>query len=52
MDLYQQIFFTTLAVAFGLIHFVLYLYNRRMKGNLYFALFTLFYAAHIPKNEG
>ena len=47
MDLYQQIFFSTLAFAFGLLHFILFLYNRRSIGNLYFALFSLFYAINI-----
>jgi serine phosphatase RsbU (regulator of sigma subunit) len=47
MDLYQQIFFTTLALAFGLLHFILFLYNRHLKSNLYFALFAFFYALNI-----
>jgi hypothetical protein len=47
MDLYQQIFFTTLALAFGLLHYILFLYNRHLKSNLYFALFAFFYAANI-----
>jgi len=47
IDLYQQIFFTTLALAFGVLHYFLYLYNRRLKSNLYFSLFLLFYALNI-----
>jgi len=47
MDLYQQIFFTTLAIAFGLLHFILFLCNRHLKGNLYFAIFVFLYAASI-----
>jgi serine phosphatase RsbU (regulator of sigma subunit) len=47
MDLYQQIFFTTLSVAFGLLHLMLFLYNRRLKSNLYFAIFLFFYALNI-----
>jgi len=45
MELYQQIFFTTIALAFGLLHFILFLYNRRLKSNLYFAIFAFLYAA-------
>jgi serine phosphatase RsbU (regulator of sigma subunit) len=47
MDLYQQIFFTTLAVTFGMLHIILYLYNPRLKSNLFFAIFLLFYALNI-----
>ena len=47
MDLYQQIFFTTLALAFAVLHFLLFFYNRRLKSNLYFSLFLLFYALNI-----
>ena len=47
MDLYQQIFFTTLAIAFGLVHLILFLYNRHLKSNLYFAIFAFLYAANI-----
>jgi hypothetical protein len=44
MDLLQQIFFTTLAIAFGMLHFILFLYNRQLKSNLYFAIFAFLYA--------
>jgi len=47
MILYQQIFFSTLAIAFGLIHLILFLYNRRLRSNLYFALFCFFYSVSI-----
>jgi len=47
MDLYQQIIFTTLAVAFGFLHFILYLYNRKSKSNLYFSLFAIMYALNV-----
>jgi len=47
MQLYQQIFFTTLALAFGILHLFIYVYNRRLKSNLYFALFLCFYTLNI-----
>jgi serine phosphatase RsbU (regulator of sigma subunit) len=47
MDLYQQIFFTTLALAFGILHLSLYAYNRQFKSNLYFAVFLFLYAISI-----
>lgn len=47
MDLYQQIFFSTLAVAFSILHGFLYFYNPRLKSNLYFAIFLLLYAFNI-----
>ena len=47
MDLYQQVFFTTLAMAFSLLHFILFLYNRKLKSNLYFAIFAFLYAGSI-----
>jgi len=45
--LYQQLFFTTLAIAFLILHGMLYIFNRRDKSNLYFSLFLLFYALNI-----
>jgi serine phosphatase RsbU (regulator of sigma subunit) len=45
--LIQQIFFTTLALVFGLLHLVLYLYSRQKKSNLYFAIFAFLFAANI-----
>ncbi len=47
MDLYQQIFFTSLAIVFALLHFILFLYNRQLKSNLYFAIFAFLYAGSI-----
>jgi len=47
IDLYQQIFFTTLALAFGVLHLFLYLYNPRNKSNLYFTLFLFAYALNV-----
>jgi len=47
MEVYQQIFFTTLAFSFGLLHLILYLYNRRFKSNLFFSVFLLLYALNI-----
>lgn len=47
MDIYQQIFFTTLALAFGMLHGILYLYNRRLRSNLFFAIFAVLYAANV-----
>ena len=47
IDLYQQIFFTTLALAFLILHSVLFLFNRRDRSNLYFFLFLFFYALNI-----
>lgn len=44
MDIYIQIFLSTLALAFGILHFIIYLYSDRQKANLYFALFLFFYA--------
>jgi serine phosphatase RsbU (regulator of sigma subunit) len=44
MDVYIQIFLSTLALAFGILHFIIYLYSDRQKANLYFALFLIFYA--------
>lgn len=47
MDLYQQIFFTTLAISFGILHLILFLYNRSFKSNLFFAIFLFLYALNI-----
>lgn len=47
MDLYQQIFFTTLAISFGILHLILFLYNYRLKSNLFFAIFLFLYALNI-----
>lgn len=42
-----QMFFVSLALAFSLLHFVLYLYGPRSISYLYFALFTLAFALNI-----
>lgn len=42
-----QIFFTTLSIAIGLLHFILFIFYPNMKPNLYFALFLFSYAAAI-----
>ena len=47
MDLYQQIFFTTLAISFGILHLILFLYNRSFKSNLFFAIFLFLYALNV-----
>ena len=47
MFLYQQIFFSTVAVSFGILHIIIFLYNRRYKSNLFFALFLFIYSANI-----
>ena len=47
MDLYQQIFFSTVAISFGILHLILFLYNRRFKSNLFFAIFLFLYALNI-----
>ena len=47
MELYQQIFFTTLAVSFAILHLIIYLYNPRFKPNLFFSIFLFLYALNI-----
>lgn len=47
MDLYQQIFFTTLAVSFGILHIIVFLYNKQFKSNLFFSIFLFLYALNI-----
>jgi len=47
MFLYQQIFFTTVAISFGILHLIIFLYNRRYKSNLFFAIFLFLYALNI-----
>ena len=44
MEFAQQIFFTTLAASFGLLHLILYFYNRKFKSNLFFSVFLFLYA--------
>ena len=47
MEVYQQVFFTTLALSFGLLHLILYYFNRRFKSNLFFSVFLFLYALNI-----
>ncbi|MDX1640590.1 MAG: SpoIIE family protein phosphatase [Balneolaceae bacterium] len=47
MDLYLQIFFSILAVSFGVLHLLIYLYNREIKSNLFFAIFLFLYSLGI-----
>ena len=47
MFLYQQIFFSTVAISFGILHLVIFLYNHRFKSNLFFAIFLFLYALNI-----
>jgi len=47
VELYIQIFFTTLAISFGILHLILFIYNRQLKGNLYFAVFLFLYSLNI-----
>ena len=47
MDQFQQIFFSTFGIAFGLLHTILYVYNRHLRSNLYFAVFASVYAASV-----
>jgi hypothetical protein len=42
-----QMFFTALALAFGILHLILFLFSPRSKSNLYFAIFVFLYAANI-----
>jgi len=43
----QQVFFTVLALVFGLLHLILYLFMPRSKGNIYFVIFLFVYALGI-----
>ncbi|NIM13342.1 MAG: SpoIIE family protein phosphatase [Candidatus Aminicenantes bacterium] len=42
-----QMVFTTLPAAFGILHFILFIFFKRAKENLYFAFFLFFYGASI-----
>jgi len=42
-----QMVFTTLPLAFALLHLILFLFFRQAKENLYFAVFLFFYSASI-----
>lgn len=47
MEFAQQVLFTTLATSFGILHLILYLYNRKFKSNLYLSIFLFLYALNI-----
>lgn len=47
MEFAQQILFTTLATSFGILHLILYLYNRKFKSNLFLSIFLFLYALNI-----
>ena len=47
MELYQQIFFTTLALSFGILHLILYVFNKQFKTNLIFAIFLFLFGLSI-----
>jgi len=47
MELYLQIFFSTLALSFGILHLILFVYNRSFKSNLFFSIFLFLYALNI-----
>lgn len=42
-----QMVFTTLPLAFGILHFILFIFFKRAKENLYFSFFLFFYGASI-----
>jgi serine phosphatase RsbU (regulator of sigma subunit) len=46
-DSNTQMFFTTLALAFGLLHLFLFLFSPESKSNLYLSILLFFYAANI-----
>ncbi len=43
----EQMFFTAITIAFGLLHFILFLYNRRFKENLIYSIFLFILAASL-----
>ncbi len=43
----QQMFFTALTIAFGILHFILFLFNRQFKENLIYSVFLFIYSASI-----
>ena len=43
----EQMFFTAITIAFGLLHFILFLYNRRFKENLIYSVFLFVLAASL-----
>ncbi|MGB8320053.1 MAG: SpoIIE family protein phosphatase [Ignavibacteriaceae bacterium] len=43
----EQMFFTAITLAFGLLHLILFLFNRQFKENLIYSVFLFIYAASI-----
>ncbi len=43
----EQMFFTAITLAFGLLHLILFLFNRQFKENLLYSIFLFVYAASI-----
>ena len=43
----EQMFFTAMTLAFGLLHLILFLFNRQFKENLIYSIFLFVYAASI-----
>ena len=43
----EQMFFTAITLAFGLLHLILFLFNRQFKENLIYSIFLFVYAASI-----
>ena len=41
----EQMFFTGILLAFAILHLFLFLFNRDLKSNLYFTVYTAFFAA-------
>jgi serine phosphatase RsbU (regulator of sigma subunit) len=41
----EQIFFTAITLAFGLFHFIFFIYNKQFKENLVYSIFLFVYAA-------
>jgi serine phosphatase RsbU (regulator of sigma subunit) len=43
----EQMFFTAITLAFGILHLILFLFNRQFKENLIYSIFLFIYAASI-----
>ena len=46
-DSTEQMFFTAITLAFGFLHFILFLFNREFKENLIYSIFLFVYAASL-----
>jgi serine phosphatase RsbU (regulator of sigma subunit) len=44
---YLQMFFSTLALAFGILHLVLFMFSPQLRSHLYFSIFAFLYAGNI-----